>query len=211
MTALAVPRAVASLHSGAAMLAVLALLAGSASLAEAGVQNIPCRRPFVFQGAAVNVVVLPYQSAPELTAGSGIGERLPALVQLEVLRSIAKFGSVGAVHMVGPPSECEPDLVVAKLLGKVPGAATTLGKGQGLVVVWGRFFTEGGVVFVQTFCRLLRVGVDETLDLRCGRAAFLGSALGAGVRLRAAQGDDRGPEKLRAAVLRRDDGAHRAQ
>jgi hypothetical protein len=174
MNALAVSRAVASLHSGAAMLAVLALLAGSASPAEAGAQNIPCKRPFVFQGAAVNVVVLPYQSVPELTGGSGIGERLPALVQLEVLRSIAKFGSVGAVHMVGPPNECEPDLVVAKLLGTVPGAATTLGKGKGLVVVWGRFFTEGGVVFVQTFCRLLRVGADETLDLVAAGQRFSG-------------------------------------
>jgi hypothetical protein len=72
------------------------LTVGVPGTAEAGAQNIPCRRPFIFQGAAVNVVVLPYESATALAGAAGIGERLAGLMQLEVLRSIAKFGSVGA-------------------------------------------------------------------------------------------------------------------
>ena len=35
-------------------------------VAHAGVQNIPCKTPFVFTGAAVNVVVLPYEAAQVL-------------------------------------------------------------------------------------------------------------------------------------------------
>ena len=145
---------------------------------EAGVQNIPCRRPFVFQAAAVNVVVLPYQSAPGLTAAGDLGEHLAGLLQLEVLRAIAKFGSVGAVQMVGSEADCDPELVVAKLLGRTPGAAATVRKGNGLVVVWGRFYREGGNVFVQTFCRFLRSGVSETLEITAAGRPFAGQISG---------------------------------
>jgi hypothetical protein len=160
--------------SRATAFAFLALVVCCASLAEAGVQNVPCRRPFIFPDAAVNVVVLPYESAPGLSTVGGMGVRLSGLLQLEVLRSIAKFGSVGAVQMVGTPAECDPEVVAAKLLGQAPGAATTLRKGHGLVVVWGRFYLEGGDVFVQTFCRLLRSGIDETFDLVAGGQPFSG-------------------------------------
>ena len=151
---------------------VAAIVASAPSLAEAGAQNIPCRQPFIFRDAAVNVVVLPYASAPGLPAAGGIGERLAGLIQLEVLRSIAKFGSVGAVQMVGSPADCDPDLVIGKLLGRVPGSPTTLRQGHGLVVVWGRFYNEGGNVFVQTFCRLIRAGADETFELVAGGRPF---------------------------------------
>ena len=102
--------------------AMVALVIGLARPSEAGVQNIPCRRPFVFQGAAVNVVVLPYQSAPGLTAAGDLGEHLAGLLQLEVLRAIAKFGSVGAVQMVGPEADCDPEVVVSKLAGSRPSS-----------------------------------------------------------------------------------------
>jgi hypothetical protein len=151
---------------------VAVLVACVPGLAVAGAQNIPCSRPFIFQGAAVNVVVLPYTSAPGLATAGGIGDRLSGLLQLEVLRAIAKFGSVGAVQMVGSAADCDPDLVVAKLLGRTPGAAATVRKGHGLVVVWGRFYTERGNVFVQTFCRLLRSGIDETFELVAGGRPF---------------------------------------
>ena len=158
--------------------AMVALVMGLARPSEAGVQNIPCRRPFVFQNAAVNVVVLPYQSAPGLTAAGDLGEHLAGLLQLEVLRAIAKFGSVGAVQMVGSEAECDPDLVVARLLGRTPGAAATVRKGHGLVVVWGRFYREGGNVFVQTFCRFLRSGVSETLEVTAAGRRFAGQISG---------------------------------
>jgi hypothetical protein len=154
--------------------ALVALVACRPGVAEAGAQNMPCRNPFVFPDAAVNVVVLPYEAPPGIATVGGMGERLSGLLQLEVLRSIAKFGSVGAVQMVGAPADCDPEVVVAKLLGRAPGAQTTLRKGQGLVAVWGRFYSEGGNVFVQTFCRLLRSGVDETFDLVVGGQPFSG-------------------------------------
>ena len=158
----------------AGILVLVTLVAMHAAPAEGGVQNIPCRRPFVFRNASVNVVVLPYLAPKELTTDATLGTHLAGLVQLEVLRSIAKFGSVGAVQMVGPADECDPDLVVAKLLGSAPGAETTLGKGQGLVLVWGRFFSRDGTLFVQTYCRFLRAGVAETVDLVAAGQHFSG-------------------------------------
>jgi hypothetical protein len=152
--------------------ALLALVLCAAALAEAGAGNIPCTRPFVFSAAAVNVVVLPYESAPQLGASGGLGEQLAGLMQLEVLRSIAKYGSVGAVQMVGTANDCQPDLVIAKLLGQSRGAAATVRKGHGLVVVWGRIYSDRGDVFVQTFSRILRSGIDDSFDLTVGGQQF---------------------------------------
>lgn len=144
----------------------------TASVAEAGAQNIPCRNPFVFKNAAVNVVILPYASAEALPDAAGLGDKLSVLMQMEVLRSIAKFGSVGAVQMVGSAADCNPDLVISKLLGRTPGATATLAKGQGLIVVWGRFYSQAGDVFVQTYCRFLRSGVEETFNTSMGGRQF---------------------------------------
>jgi hypothetical protein len=147
-------------------------VAAGARPSEAGVANVPCRTPFVFRDAAVNVVVLPYESAVETGSPAGLGTRLAGLLQLEALRSIAKLGSVGAVQMVG--SDCDADLVVDRLLGKQPGAQATVRPGNGLVVVWGRLYSREGDLFLQTFCRFLRSGVDETLDLVAGGRPFSG-------------------------------------
>lgn len=157
-------------HACAGLVAVFTVC--TASVAEAGAQNIPCKNPFVFKNAAVNVVVLPYDAAQALPDATGLGKRLSVLLQMEVLRSIAKFGSVGAVQMEGTPADCNPDLVIAKLLGRTPGATATVGKGQGLIVVWGRFYSQGGDVFVQTYCKFLRFGVEETLDVSMGGRRF---------------------------------------
>lgn len=153
------------IHVRLAIATVGLVLAGLSGIAEAGVQGVPCRQPFIFKDAAVNVVVLPYESVPGLPSSGDLGTKLSALIQMETLRSIARFGSVGAVQMIGTPDECNPDLVVARLLGRTPGATAALQKGRGLIVVWGRFFSRDGTVFVQTFCRLLRGGSDETLDV----------------------------------------------
>lgn len=152
--------------------AVVASLAAGASPAGAGVANVPCRTPFVFRDAAVNVVVLPYESAAEIGSSAGLGTRLAGLLQLQALRSIAKLGSVGAVQMVG--GDCDADLVVDRLLGKQPGAEATLRPGNGLVVVWGRLYSREGSVFLQTYCRFLRAGLDERLELMAGGRPFSG-------------------------------------
>ncbi len=135
-----------------------------AGAAEAGVQGIGCARPFVFSSASVNVVVLPYQGAADLGQSPELGNRLSRLIQAEVLRSIAKFGSVGAVQMQGSREDCEPDKVMAKLLGSVRGSSQRLSPGRGLVLLWGRFYSEAGDVFLQTFCRMVGRGSGR-LDL----------------------------------------------
>ena len=61
----------------------VALTLGIPGVVEAGVQNIPCKAPFVFSTAAVNVVVLPYEAAQVLPA-AGLGDKLSALFQMEV-------------------------------------------------------------------------------------------------------------------------------
>lgn len=147
------------------------------ALAHAGIQNVPCDRPFVFEGAAVNVVVLPF-SAPRALASQSdeIGRRLAALVQRETLLSIVSFGSVGAVQLVGDPEAgCTPEVVLAKLTGREPGARSPLAAGRGLVMVWGRLYADGDEIYLQTFVRFLRHGVDEavTLPVGAGRSVTL--------------------------------------
>lgn len=135
-------------------------------LAEAGANNVPCADPFVFRDAAVNVVVLPYHTTvsgtPERT-----GEGLATLVQLELLRAIAPFGSVGAVQLQGPREECQPDRVLTRVLPRMIA-------GHGLVLVWGRVFEQDGAIYVQTYCRFLRKGVDERVDVAIGGETFVG-------------------------------------
>jgi hypothetical protein len=135
-------------------------------LAEAGANNVPCANPFIFRDAAVNVVVLPYHTTVPGTP-EGAGERLATLVQLELLRAIAPFGSVGAVQLQGPREECQPDRVLTRVLARMTA-------GHGLVLVWGRVFEQEGAVHVQTYCRFLRKGADERVDVEIGGETFVG-------------------------------------
>ncbi len=151
-----------------------ALLALAATPAMAGVQFAPCDRPFVFSDAAVNVVVLPYSVPPSIRGGSrDAGDQLALLVQRETLLAIAKFGSVGAVHLKGDPENgCTPEIVGAKLLGERSGAAKQIAAGRGLVMVWGRVLQTGDDLFLQTFVRFLRRGVAEQIDTTVGDKPF---------------------------------------
>ncbi len=155
------------------VLLALALVATPA-LAVAGVQFAPCDRPFVFSDAAVNVVVLPYSVPPSIRGGSrDAGDQLALLVQRETLLAIAKFGSVGAVHLKGDPDNgCTPEIVGAKLLGERSGAAKQIAAGRGLVMVWGRVLQTGDDLFLQTFVRFLRRGVAEQIDTTVGDKPF---------------------------------------
>jgi hypothetical protein len=145
---------------------VLAVAALAPAVAEAGANNVPCADPFIFRDAAVNVVVLPYHSTVPGTP-EGAGERLATLVQLELLRAIAPFGSVGAVQLQGPREECQPDRVLTRVLARMTA-------GHGLVLVWGRVFEQDGAVHVQTYCRFLRKGADERVDVEIGGETFVG-------------------------------------
>jgi hypothetical protein len=147
--------------------------------AWAGASDVPCEKPFVFSNAAVNVVVLPYSLPPSLggkfiPAEPGrprpmtVGEQLGALVQLETILSIAKYGSIGVVHLVGDTTrECTPETVLDKLTGKIGGTQQNerLKPGNALVMIWGRIFQTGPDLYLQSYVRFLRMGADETIDL----------------------------------------------
>jgi hypothetical protein len=148
---------------------VLALCAGLALAmpAHAGMQEAPCKHPYAFRGAAVNIIVLPF-SMP--MRSSSATDRLSLLVQREALRSAAKFGSVGAVQLVQSGGEpCLAETVRAQLLGEQPGAAGP-GVERGLVLFWGRVIEQGDALYLQAFVDFVRRGRRETLELPLGNA-----------------------------------------
>jgi hypothetical protein len=163
----------------------------SARLAQAGIAHLDCRYPMVFQGAAVNVVVLPYAYTGDNRSLSNVGNRLSLLIKLDVLSHILDYGSVGAVQMEMPPGmptndqSCGPETVLPILLGTHPPSPTlfglladnpeaqnTLRSGHGLVLVWGLLYEEGDDIFVQTYARFLRRDVDETITFQAGGSSI---------------------------------------
>lgn len=147
--------------------------------AEAGIAHQDCRSPVVFEGAAVNIVVLPYRYAGGNNSSlSNMGNRLSLLVKLNVLSHILEYGSVGAVQMEMPEGvssndpSCQPEVVLPKLLGATPGAQQKLASGHGLVLVWGLLYEEGDDVFIQTYARFLRRDADEVVAFDAGGVSF---------------------------------------
>ncbi len=149
---------------------VMATLHMFAARAHAGA-IAPCSDPFVYNGAAVNVVVLPY--AYTLAPGQqfrDMGEKLAALVQADTLYSILKFDSIGVVRLYGQagqpgqPSECDPQRILKKLLTpgsfdwtmQSPGASSKDPARNALILVWGSIYEEGDDIFVQTFMQFRR-------------------------------------------------------
>jgi len=144
--------------------------------AMAGASNVPCSAPFVFANAAVNAVVLPYSLPPALGSQSAAGDKLGALVQLETILSIAKFGSIGAVQLVNDGrGSCTPEIVLDKLTGKRPGARAIMKAGNGLILIWGRIFQSGPDLFLQTYIRFVRPGIEESIELSVGDRTLTGA------------------------------------
>ena len=162
-----------------------------ARLAQAGMPHRDCRFPMVFEGAAVNVVVLPYSYAGNNYPLTDLGNRLSLLVKLDVLSHILEYGSVGAVQMEMPEGvpkddrSCLPETVLPILLGTRPpnmalattfadtrGSVNVLRPGHGLVLVWGQLYEEGDDIFVQTYARFLRRDIDETITFQAGGSSF---------------------------------------
>jgi hypothetical protein len=139
--------------------------------------NVPCRNPVVFPGADVNVIVLPFTYAPGAgTEGPALVNRLTGLVQFDVLLSIAKYGSVGVIQLIGDPQrdECTSDAVMQKVLGTRPGAREVAKPGKALVFLWGRIFTDAGRIYLQSYVRFLRVGRPEMIELKAGQELLRG-------------------------------------
>jgi hypothetical protein len=144
----------------------LLLILGATSSARAMAPNVDCRSPRVFPDAAVNVVILPYDYAGQQRELSTAAARLALMIELDTIFSIAKYGDVGAVHVVRrTAATCLPVTVLAQLTGKQPGAQPALKVGGGLVLVWGQIYEEGTDLYVQTYARFLRRGRAETLKV----------------------------------------------
>jgi hypothetical protein len=144
--------------------------------AMAGAVNVPCSAPFVFSNAAVNAVVLPYSLPPALGSQSAAGDKLGALVQLETILSIAKFGSIGVVQLVNDArGQCSPEAVLDKLTGKRSGAREVMKAGNGLILIWGRIFQSGPDLFLQTYIRFVRPGIEESIELSVGDRTLTGA------------------------------------
>jgi hypothetical protein len=127
---------------------------------------LPCATPSVFANAAVNVIVLPFSRPPSLRGSAEAGAQLAALVQLETVLAIAKYGSIAVTQLVGDPSnECAPEVVLDKLLGRQSGARETMRQGSGLILIWGRIFESGADLYLQSFVQFLRAGTAESVDV----------------------------------------------
>lgn len=148
--------------------ALLAL--ATPGLALGGAQR-PVDDPAVFPGAAVSSFVLPYRyegtaPTPERVRA---GREISALVHLEILFSMLKYGAVGGTDLVAKGNEpYDVDEVIGKVAyGSGPGA---LRPGQTLVVTWGRLFEQGDDLYVQSYVRFFRRGSQgpeaETLKLK---------------------------------------------
>ena len=151
-------------------LLVLCLFSG----AQAGAIGIECRKPFVWEGAAVNAVILPYVNMSEdrepLTRAA---EELTLLVQMNVLFSMLKYSGVGAtvlsvrdVPAEMLETECSAETVMDKLVGKVAGARAQVPPGKGVVLIWGYLYEEGSDIFIQSYIRFLRRDVNDRLVLQ---------------------------------------------
>ena len=133
-----------------ALALLLALLAASAYAGGAA----PCKEPFIFNEARVNVVVLPY-TYTVLSKSSFIqtGQELSLLVQMNTLSAILKYESVGAIDLIQyVPNDpnCAPEKVWSQL------TRMAASRGNGLVLVWGRIFEDGDQIYEQTFVRMAR-------------------------------------------------------
>jgi len=157
---------------------IAALTFGVTPPALAAIPNVPCLHPVVFPDADVNVVVLPYSYAPgTIGANPTLVRRLTGLVQFETLLSIARYGNVGVVQLIGDPqAECTPDTVLGKLTGKINGGSARARSGKGLVLLWGRIYTAEEQLYVQSYVRFARLNIPETVEVAVGTAHLLASA-----------------------------------
>ncbi len=131
---------------------------------RAGEQGVSCEHPRVWSGAAVNAVVRPYQyTGRDDRPLSRTARELTLLTHTNVLFSMLKYGGVGAVTLTTRGvaaetvrTECDPDTVMAKIMGQTSGAESQIGPGRGVVLLWGFVYEEGDDVYVQSYVRFLR-------------------------------------------------------
>ncbi len=157
---------------GVAAITTLAL--GLPRIASGTQVEVPCDRPSLFPGAAVNVVVLPYESGLEEPEVSPAASRMSFLLQMDTLFSAARYGSMGATHVKRTAADCRPARVWRQLVGLEPGAERRLQTGRGLVLFWGRLYEVAGQLYVQSNVRFGRGDDAERIELTIGGQRFGG-------------------------------------
>jgi hypothetical protein len=109
-----------------------------------------CEMPIVFEGAEVNVVVLPYfQSGSSPRELNGLGSQLALLVKLETLYGALAYDRWGVILLTGSKQACDPDRIARELLARIHPSGR-------LLVVWGKLYQQDEDVYAQTFARFYR-------------------------------------------------------
>jgi len=143
--------------AGTVLAALAIIIAPERAIAMGGA---PCEDPFLFSSAAVNAVVLPFRNSGPDHGGqlSEAGASLATLMQLEVLMSLIKYQSVGAVVLRENEREgCDAVKVLKSLNGQIV-------PGHGLILIWGRLYEQEDQVYVQTYARFLRGKHSEEFE-----------------------------------------------
>jgi hypothetical protein len=141
-----------------------------------GVQmHVDCGSPFVFSDSDVNVVVLPYAYAGNSQGLSETGRRISLLIQEDTVLHILGYGRIAAVQFeprTGGDDQCEPRVVLRKLLGQQSNEFAQIGSGKGLVLVWGLLYEEEGEVYLKSYATSVRRNASDAVDLQFGKFTF---------------------------------------
>ena len=134
-----------------------AALAVSATDARAGAAS-PCNDPVVFQGARVQVFILPFRAEGPLSAR---GRELVTVLQRHVLHSALKYHSLGVVELTGDDELCSYERTTGEVRRR-------LGKGQSAIFVSGRMFEQREAMLLQTRVEFSVPGAPEVLSWTLG-------------------------------------------
>jgi hypothetical protein len=150
-------RGAQALMAGWLLAAALALLT---SRADAGAMS-SCDDPVVFQGARVQVFVLPFIAEGPLSAR---GRELVTILQRHVLHAALKYHSLGVVELTGDDALCSYERTTAEVRRR-------LKQGQVAIFVSGRMFEQREAMLLQTRVEFSAPGAPEVLRWRLGATA----------------------------------------
>lgn len=156
---------------------LLPLLLAALALPARAMDIRACSDPFVFRGAAVNALVLPWRADHARNASvTAASRQISSLAHLQLLMAMLKYSSVGAVDLVADGGrQCDVDRVLATV-SQAGSASGRLERGKAVLAIWGRLFEQDGELFLQTYLRFARQGAQglapETISLDWGGAKF---------------------------------------
>lgn len=134
-----------------------AALAVSATSARAGAAS-PCDDPVVFEGARVQVFILPFRAEGPLSAR---GRELVTVLQRHVLHAALRYHSLGVVELTGDDELCSYERTTAAVRRR-------LGKGQTAIFLSGRMFEQRDAMLLQTRVEFAVPGAPEVLSWNLG-------------------------------------------